>query len=67
LSEHFDRLRYHLLWFLDLQIREGSTAVFVVDALYESVDEQDVQRILRLLPLLQDNNSLHVRIFLTKR
>ncbi|KAJ5364772.1 uncharacterized protein N7496_010485 [Penicillium cataractarum] len=67
LSEQFDKLLYQPLRGLAPQRPELSTAVVVIDALDECGNEQDVQTILRCLPLLRDASNLNIRIFVTSR
>jgi hypothetical protein len=67
LGEQFDKLLLQPLLALDQLGQQPQTAVIVIDALDECDHDQDVQNIVRLLPLLQKANTYRLRIFLTSR
>ncbi|EED12693.1 WD-repeat protein, putative [Talaromyces stipitatus ATCC 10500] len=65
LSEQFDKLLLQPL--VRLNMNQPATIVVVIDALDECDREDDIQVILRLLPRLQNVQSVCLRIFLTSR
>lgn len=67
LREQFEKLLLQPLLNLDQLGRQPQTAVMVIDALDECEHDQDVQNIIRLLPLLQKLKPVCLRIFLTSR
>ncbi|KAF7170941.1 hypothetical protein CNMCM6106_005492 [Aspergillus hiratsukae] len=67
LREQFEKLLLQPLLSLNQLGRQPQTAVMVIDALDECEHDQDIQNIIRLLPLLQKAKSLCLRIFLTSR
>ncbi|KAL4769257.1 hypothetical protein BDW60DRAFT_102654 [Aspergillus nidulans var. acristatus] len=67
LREQFEKLLLQPLLGLDQLGRQPRTAVMVIDALDECEHDQDIQNIIRLLPLLQKAKSVRLRIFLTSR
>ncbi|KAL4776957.1 hypothetical protein BDW60DRAFT_203057, partial [Aspergillus nidulans var. acristatus] len=67
LREQFEKLLLQPLLGLDQLGRRPRTAVMVIDALDECEHDQDIQNIIRLLPLLQKAKSVRLRIFLTSR
>ncbi|OKP09738.1 Vegetative incompatibility protein HET-E-1 [Penicillium subrubescens] len=67
LREQFEKLLLQPLLYLDQLGRQPRTAVIVIDALDECDHDQDIQNIIRLLPLLQKAKAVCIRIFLTSR
>lgn len=68
LTQQFERLLREPLQGLKLEDQDRvATAVIAIDALDECENEQDVQCILRSLPLLQDASPLKLRVFLMSR
>ncbi|KAJ5559876.1 hypothetical protein N7513_002275 [Penicillium frequentans] len=69
LREQFERLLHQPLLNLhhDQLGQQPQTAIIVVDALDECEDDREVQNIIAMLPLLQEVNALHLRIFLSSR
>ncbi|KAJ5680776.1 hypothetical protein N7536_011915 [Penicillium majusculum] len=69
LREQFEKLLLQPLLDLDLDQlgQQPQTAVIVIDALDECEHDQDIRNIIRLLPLLQKVNAVHIRVFLTSR
>jgi type II secretory pathway predicted ATPase ExeA len=65
LSEQFDKLLLQPL--LKLRLNQPTTTVVVIDALDECNRDDDIQILLRLLPRLQNVQSVRLRIFLTSR
>jgi hypothetical protein len=67
LREQFEKLLLQPLLSLEQLGRQPQIAVMVIDALDECEHDQDIQNIIRLLPLLQMAKSVRLRIFLTSR
>ncbi|PIG69509.1 G-protein beta WD-40 repeats containing protein, partial [Aspergillus arachidicola] len=65
MREQFDKLILQPL--LCLNQIELTTIIFVIDALDECEEKDDIKAILKLLPQVQESKSLCVRIFLTSR
>ncbi|KUL81516.1 hypothetical protein ZTR_10187 [Talaromyces verruculosus] len=67
LREQFEKLLLQPLLNLEKLGRQPQIAVLVIDALDECEHDQDVQNIIRLLPLLQRTEAVRIRIFVTSR
>ncbi|KAJ6050600.1 WD40 repeat-like protein [Penicillium canescens] len=67
LKEQFEKLLLQPLLNVDQVGRQPQTAVFVIDALDECENDQDIRTIIQLLPLLQKVKAVRLRIFLTSR
>ncbi|BDD64335.1 hypothetical protein MAP00_009162 [Monascus purpureus] len=67
LKEQFEKLLLQPFLGLDQRDQLPQNTVIVIDALDECEHDQDVQNIIRLLPLLQEVRSLCLRVFLTSR
>ncbi|KAL4990294.1 hypothetical protein BDW68DRAFT_45139 [Aspergillus falconensis] len=67
LREQFEKLLLQPLLSLDQLSQQPRTAVVVIDALDECEHDQDIQNIIRLLPLLRKAKSTRLQIFLTSR
>ncbi|KAE8310967.1 WD domain protein [Aspergillus transmontanensis] len=67
LKEQFDELIYKPLHSLNQSKLQSSRLVIVVDALDECDHDNDIEVILRLLPRVQEVNSLCLRFFITSR
>lgn len=67
LREQFDELIYKPLHILYQSKLQSSRLVIVVDALDECDHDNDIEVILRLLPRVQEVNSLCLRFFITSR
>jgi hypothetical protein len=67
LREQFEKLLLQPLLGLDQLGRPPQTVAVVIDALDECEHDQDIQNIIRLLPLLQKAKSVRPRIFMTSR
>ncbi|KAJ5938324.1 WD40 repeat-like protein [Penicillium verhagenii] len=67
LGEQFEKLLLQPLLNLNHLRRYSQTAVIVIDALDECENDEDIQNIIRLLPLIQKAKAVHIQIFLTSR
>ena len=56
-----------LLSFHTLFIIQSQTVIIVIDALDECEKDADIGNIVQLLPLVQEANTIRIRIFLTSR
>jgi hypothetical protein len=52
---------------LHLSDLRNSAVILVIDALDECARDEDIRAILRLLPTLQESNTVRLRVFLTSR